>query len=132
MDTNIRKKYTIYQSRRAWLVASSVLVSSGLTLVDGDQQISGHAAQVHKTENVQANNGQEQNDGQLAARVNLDQADFGVDVDTEDNDKRENEADDDFTVDNPRPERRHQGPGTVVVVPENPKDSADKQKEPDK
>ncbi|GIC69963.1 DUF1542 domain-containing protein [Fructobacillus tropaeoli] len=132
MDTNIRKKYTIYQSRRAWLVASSVLVSSGLTLVDGDQQISGHAAQVQKTENVRANDGQEQNDGQLAARVNLDQADFGVDVDTEDNDKRENEADDDFTVDNPRPERRHQGPGTVVVVPENPKDSADKQKEPDK
>ncbi|CAK1223183.1 Uncharacterized membrane protein YhgE [Fructobacillus cardui] len=132
MDTNIRKKYTIYQSRRAWLVASSVLVSSGLTLVDGDQQISGHAAQVQRTENVRTNDGQEQNDGQLAARVNLDQADFGVDVDIEDNDKRENEADDDFTVDNPRPERRHQGPGTVVVVPENQKDSADKQKEPDK
>ncbi|KMK53549.1 hypothetical protein FEFB_06600 [Fructobacillus sp. EFB-N1] len=126
MDTNIRKKYTIYQSRRAWLVASSVLVSGGLTLVDGDQQISGHAAQVQRTENVRAN------DGQLSARMNLDQADFGIDVDIEDNDKRENEADDDFTVDSPRPERRHQRLGTVVVVPENPKDSGDKQKGPDK
>ncbi|CAK1222493.1 Uncharacterized membrane protein YhgE [Fructobacillus evanidus] len=130
MDTNIKKKYTIYQSRRAWLVASTVLASSGFTLVDGHYQISGHAAQVQTVENARADDDRQQNEGQLAARVNLDQADFGVDVDTKDDDKRENEADDDITVDNPRPERRHQGPGTVVVVPDNPGENADQQQNP--
>lgn len=57
---DINNKYTIYQSRHAWLVASTIFVSSVLTVVDGHYQINGHAAEVRTAQNIQVNDNREQ------------------------------------------------------------------------
>ncbi|USS92292.1 hypothetical protein [Fructobacillus americanaquae] len=87
---DINNKYTIYQSRHAWLVASTIFVSSVLTVVDGHYQINGHAAEVQTAQNIQVNDNREQKKYPEAAKKDWNQADLGMNVSgTESNQKNQ-------------------------------------------